>query len=85
MSAAEGQRVSRGIPFRNAGNISLEIQLQVSSFTDLFSVVPDQVKLIPGQVIVSRIHKQHCEIFVDDVMPYKSRPCSREQKGVEAF
>ena len=42
--------MSRGIPFRNAGNISLEIHLQVSTFTDLFSVVPDKVVLAPGEV-----------------------------------
>ena len=50
LSTTEGQRVSRGIPFRNAGNISLDIQLQVSTLTDLFSVVPERVKLSPGQV-----------------------------------
>ncbi|XP_065064819.1 uncharacterized protein LOC135691023 isoform X3 [Rhopilema esculentum] len=56
ISAQEGQRVSRGIPFRNAGNIFLEIHLQVSTFTDLFSVVPDKVLLAPGESTEVFVH-----------------------------
>eukprot|EP00794_Sanderia_malayensis_P019054 gene19054-20968_t len=58
LSTAEGQRVSRGIPFRNAGNISLSIELQISTFTDLFSVIPDKVFLLPGESAEVFVHFQ---------------------------
>ena len=50
MSTVIGQRLSRAVPLRNAGNISLQIELKITAYPELFAVSPDKVLLKPGQV-----------------------------------
>lgn len=50
MCGAAGQRVSRALPLRNAGNITFQAELKVIRDPEYFNITPDRVMLKPGQV-----------------------------------
>jgi hypothetical protein len=43
-----GRSVMQRVPLRNAGNIPLEVSLEVTHWPDFFTVVPMQLMIEPG-------------------------------------
>lgn len=50
MSGVAGQRISRGFPVRNAGNISIQVDLKILKDVEYFTVTPSRTVLRPQQV-----------------------------------
>ncbi|XP_072013925.1 centrosomal protein of 192 kDa-like [Amphiura filiformis] len=48
-SSTVGRTVSRNLPLKNAGTIRLDIGLQVTRASELFSILPEDLQLDPGQ------------------------------------
>ena len=46
--ASVGQSHTQSIPLRNAGNIALEVSLEVTHWPDFFTVMPMQLMIEPG-------------------------------------
>ena len=61
MKASIGCTVSRKIPLRNAGNIPLEVSLEVTHWPDFFEVIPPRLTIEPkgqSEVLVKFDPKQ---------------------------
>ena len=48
-SSRVGRAVSRNLPLKNAGNISLVIEMRVTQATELFVIIPGNVTLKPDE------------------------------------
>ena len=52
LSSPVGKRVSRELPFTNAGNICANVELTIPKHLDVFTVTPYKFQVRPGMVSV---------------------------------
>jgi len=56
---AAGQSSTFTFPLRNSGDIPLDVDLKFSEYPEFFTVCPTQVKLKPGQQVMSSVTFRH--------------------------
>jgi len=68
MKFAIGQSSTYTFPVRNSGDIPLDVDLQFSDWSELFSVCPMRVQLDPGQQLMSTVTFRHHPVLHETVI-----------------